>query len=123
MAELVGLVSSTVALVGVAGNVAGRILKLKNFLSQVYDVPDKLSSLMREIEILEPVLFAMEREFNKNTLAGWDDTPARLSLEYCYRALLDLNVLLDDLSKNIDSPKKLKKGKATMKVMLGNDTA
>ncbi|KAI3322787.1 hypothetical protein HD806DRAFT_114696 [Xylariaceae sp. AK1471] len=123
MAELIGLIGGSIALVELVGKVSACILTLKSLLTEIKDVSNKLSALIREVEILEPVVEAMSREFNDNdnNLVNWSDPTVLLSIEYCEKALDDLNIVLGDLVQEINASKKLKRYKATMKAIINKN--
>ncbi|KAI0534222.1 hypothetical protein GGR58DRAFT_65952 [Xylaria digitata] len=123
MAEIIGLIGSIVALNELAGKISACILALKNLLNEIKDVSSKLSAIMREIEILEPIVEGMSREFNdgNNILANWNDATVLLSIEYCEKALGDLTSVLGDLVQETNTPKKLKRYKAAMKTIIKKD--
>lgn len=124
MAELIGLISSSIALVELAGKLSACILTLKTLLTEIKEVSRNLSTLLREIEILELIVVTMGRELNdnnKNKLVDWNDSIILLSLEYAEKALDDLNSVLGDLGEEINTSKKLTKYKATIRAIMKKD--
>jgi hypothetical protein len=128
MTEIVGVVASSIALVEVAGKVGGRSLALKRLWDEVHEVLETIACLMREIEILDPMLAEMENEFaprspdGRPTMDSWNNTSARLSLAYCRQATADLDGLLRDLSADLNAPRRRKRGRAKIKVILEKET-
>lgn len=126
MAELVGVVASGIALAEVAGKVGGRVLALKRLWDEVQDVPETITGLMREVEILDPMLAEMEREFSslgdRPTMDSWNDRAARMSLAACRQATDDLDALLRDLSVDLDAARRRKRGRAKLKVILQRES-
>ncbi|TGJ79237.1 hypothetical protein E0Z10_g9523 [Xylaria hypoxylon] len=122
MAEIIGLIGSIVALNGLAGKLSKSILALKSLLNEIQDVSSKLSAIMREIEILEPIVEGMSREFSDdNKLANWNDASVLLSIEHCEKALDDLAIVLGDLVQETNAPNKLKRYNATIKIIIKKD--
>ncbi|KAH8587979.1 hypothetical protein B0O99DRAFT_747158 [Bisporella sp. PMI_857] len=80
-----------------------------------------IAALVRDIEILEPLLAEIERDFDNIMATGTATGSAKIALSYCRQAMADLDALLEDLSVNLASSRKLKKGKAKMKVVLRKD--
>ncbi|KAH8595340.1 hypothetical protein B0O99DRAFT_483128, partial [Bisporella sp. PMI_857] len=121
MAEILGVVASGITVVGVAGKVGDRFIALKRLLNEIHNVPEVIASLMRDIEILEPLLTEMKKDFDDTIATGTASSTARTALSYCRKAMVDLDTMLEDLSVNLKSSRKLRRGKAKMKVVLGKD--
>ncbi|KAI0866035.1 hypothetical protein F4860DRAFT_458705 [Xylaria cubensis] len=123
MAELVGVVASITPFISLVEKISACVLALRGLLAEIKDVSSKLSAMMREIEILEPIVEAMRREFNVDNykLSTWNDDTALLAIEYCKKALEDLNSVLVDLVEGIGSSRKMKRYKAIMKTIIDGD--
>ncbi|KAI0550793.1 hypothetical protein F4679DRAFT_541451 [Xylaria curta] len=123
MAELVGVVASIIPFIQLVEKISACVLALKGLLTEIKDVSSKLSAMMREVEILEPIVEAMRREFNVDNykLSTWNDDTALLAIEYCKKALDDLNSVLADLVEGIGSARKLKRYKAIIKTIIDGD--
>ncbi|KAI1754568.1 hypothetical protein F4782DRAFT_544855 [Xylaria castorea] len=123
MAEVVGLVGSIISFVQLVDKISACVLALKSLLTEIKDVSSKLSAMMREVEILEPIVEAMSREFNddNNKLSTWNDDTFLLAMEYCKKTLDDLNSVLVDLVQGIGSSRKWKRYKAIMKTIIERD--
>ncbi|KAI1419460.1 hypothetical protein F5Y12DRAFT_720685 [Xylaria sp. FL1777] len=123
MAELIGLIGSSIALVDLAGKITSCVLTIKSRLTEIKDVSNKLSAIMREVDILEPIVEAMSREFSEDNcnLSAWNDGTALLCIEYCEKALTDLSGVLRDLAQEVGTSRKLKRYKATMKAIIKGD--
>ncbi|KAI0438531.1 hypothetical protein F4803DRAFT_88393 [Xylaria telfairii] len=124
MAELIGLVSGSIALVELAGKLSSCILTLKTLLTEVKEASRNLSTLLQEIEILELIIVTMSRELNDSNnskLVDWNDSIIILSIKYGEKALGDLNSVLGDLGQEINTSKKLTKYKATFRAIIKKD--
>lgn len=128
MAEILGAVASGLAVAEVGLKVGGTVWKLKRLWQEVQEVPHTIAFLMKEIEIIEPVLSESEFNFNAQITAfpipspARNGTPAALSSAYCREALNDLRSLVEDLDGAITSEKKRKRTIARIRVVLKKDT-
>ncbi|ETS88140.1 hypothetical protein PFICI_01968 [Pestalotiopsis fici W106-1] len=122
MAELVGLVASSIAIVETAGKVAGAVLTLKKLWDEIQDVPDTIRNLMTEIEVLEPILTVIEDDYNNTGTPIPNDRASNLALAYCRKAVTDLEDLVRHLSVNLQAARRSKRGKAKVRVILEKDT-
>jgi|SRR3569833_52391 len=126
MAELLGTISSAFAVAEVAVRAGSTVSKLRSLWDQVKDVPDTIRDLMTEIEILDPVVSDMEREFLDGALGLspllFNDTGARLSAGYCQAAVQDLRLLIADLAADIEDSRRRKRVAAKLKVVLKKET-
>ncbi|RWA07057.1 hypothetical protein EKO27_g8047 [Xylaria grammica] len=124
MAEIIGVIGSSIALVELAGRISVCVLALKRLLIEVRDVSSKLAAMIREVDILESIVEAMGVEFNNNDsgkLGTRSDATNLLVIEYCEKALVDLNIVLQDLAQEIDAPRKLRRCKAAVMVVMKKD--
>ncbi|CAJ2512991.1 Uu.00g011100.m01.CDS01 [Anthostomella pinea] len=94
--KVVGLVASSITLVEVAARLGAGALKLRELWQQVHDVPETITRLLQEIEILEPVLEQIANEggnhhsasdtfrliFDVSTTADGHEYQARLQLPW-----------------------------------------
>lgn len=128
MAEILGAVASGLAVAEVSLKVGGTVWKLKRLWQEVHEVPETIAYLMKEIEIIEPVLSEFEGNFNAQTVAfttpspAYDSVPAARSSAYCREALNDLRNLVRDLDGAIASEKKRMRTLARIRVVLKKDT-
>ncbi|KAK5634798.1 hypothetical protein RRF57_010511 [Xylaria bambusicola] len=123
MAELIGIIGSSIAFIELAAKISVCILTIKSRLNEVKDVSSKLEGMMREIEILEPIVEAMSKEFSENSddLFAWNNDTTFLGIRYCEKALDELNCVLGDLVHEVDVRQKLRRYKATMKAIYKGD--
>ncbi|CCF40308.1 hypothetical protein CH063_02321 [Colletotrichum higginsianum] len=87
MAEVFGVVVSALTVAEMAGKFGASIVKLKKLWDEVQDVPNEIAHLVRQLEILRPVLAEMEAEFSQRTHRVHRDSAANLSMEYCQQAV------------------------------------
>lgn len=121
MAEVLGVVSSGIAVVGLAGQVAKQAIALKQLWDEVKGVPEGIRALVTQLELLYPVLADMETSFLESPEIYNSLGTARQSMEYCNRAIQDLSVLTGDLSQDINSAEWLRKSKSRIRIVLKKD--
>ncbi len=121
MAEIVGLVASSLALAEVAIKVGGTVTKLKRLWDEIQDVPQTIVDHMKQIEIADSIIWEMENEMKEHAKMNptvTQDIVMRNSIELCRQALQSLVDLVDDLRAQINAQKKMKKRIAKVKVCL-----
>lgn len=121
MAELLGTVSSAIAVAEVGLKVGATIFKLKRLWDEVQEVPESIRSLLMDIEILAPLLQEFESQVDLSSHFQ-SDASAKLSVVYCRAALQELKTLIDGLSKEVNAKKRRKKYVGRLKVVLNNQT-
>ncbi|KAK8135099.1 hypothetical protein PG984_007111 [Apiospora sp. TS-2023a] len=67
MAEVLGAVASSIALVEVAGKAGGAVIKLKKLWDETNNVPETIADLMMQIECLDPAIWEAETHFAQST--------------------------------------------------------
>lgn len=128
MAEILGAVASGLAVAEVGLKVGGTVWKLKRLWQQVHEVPETIKDLMRQIEIMDPVLANHETDLVVQNADLHEQPPTRhsspatLSAAYCREALNDLRCLIEDLDRAIKSETRSRRTFARMGVMLKKDT-
>ncbi|RYP43924.1 hypothetical protein DL768_009555 [Monosporascus sp. mg162] len=121
MAEVVGVVASSVTLADVAIKIGGAVFKLKGLWDEIQDVPQTIAYLMKQIEIADSIVWEIENEVKEHARFNpmiFDDTAMRNSTELCRHAVQNLMNLADDLRIQIDAQRKIKRGIAKVKVRL-----
>ncbi|KAJ3569866.1 hypothetical protein NPX13_g5933 [Xylaria arbuscula] len=123
MAELIGVIGSGIAFIELAAKISVCILTIKGRLGEIKDVSNKLSAMMREIQILEPIVEAMAREFSDTQFYSsvCNNDTTFLGITYCERALDELNKAIGDLVYETGASQKLRRYKATMKAIYKGD--
>lgn len=128
MAEILGAVASGFAVAEVGLKVGGTVWKLKKLWEEVHEVPATIQDLMRQIEIMDPILCDHENTLGNQNIALPTQLPthntasAMLSAAYCREALNDLRHLVEDLDVAIESEKRSRRTLARMRVVLKKDT-
>jgi hypothetical protein len=97
MAEIVGLVASVITVADVAGRIATSTMALKQLWDEVKEVPESINILMDQLELLHPLLAEMDVELAKSRDTIGAVGAASLGLQYCRRAVADLDHLVEDL--------------------------
>ncbi|KAH7129108.1 hypothetical protein EDB81DRAFT_697193 [Dactylonectria macrodidyma] len=111
MAEALGVVSSVIAVIGVAGKLGTSAFTLKRLWDEVQDVPETIQQCIDELEIMTPALKSMESEFQRtHQILQYDET-AKLSLDYCQKAATRLEEMVSDMRRQIETAQK---GKRTL---------
>ncbi|KAK7757364.1 hypothetical protein SLS62_000376 [Diatrype stigma] len=126
MAEIFGVVASSIAVAEVASKVGGVVPRLKRLWNEIQNVPDTINDLMKQIDILDPVIWEMETEINERRASInpmlFNDSALRKSTEYCRVAVSDLTHLVDELNTRVDTERKLKRRLGKLKVVLKAQT-
>ncbi|KAM0268387.1 hypothetical protein ACHAQH_010001 [Verticillium albo-atrum] len=126
MAEVVGVLSGSIAFAEVAVGAVRGAARLRQLWQDVKDVPDTVGALMLKIEILEPIIWSLEQGFSDGSAVETsfliDDTPIKKSAELCRRTLDLFTQLVDDLSAEIAAARGFRRAKAKVKVALGKGT-
>jgi chromosome segregation ATPase len=118
MAELLGLVAGVINVTQLAGQVSVSVFKLRKLWNEVKDVPETITSLMKQLELLNPILSEIEKQVPQIQAAIPTDRLGVLSLNHSRQAAQNLEQLVDDLQKQITSTKRLKKGIIMAKVVI-----
>lgn len=127
MAELLGVVASSIAVAEVAAKAGSAIPKLKALWDEVQNVPETIHHLLKQIEILDPMVWEMENELNahRTTIINpilFNDDVMRRSTQYCRESLQSLTDIVDDMGVQVQNLQKFKRGMAKVKVVLKKKT-
>lgn len=121
MAELLGTIASAIAVAEVGLKLGGTVLKLKGLWNEIQEVPDTISDLMDEIEILGQLVEDFDaQDFAMASTSG--DRSAKLSVSYFQAALRHLGTLAENLRQEVESKKKRKRFSGRVKVVLSQET-
>lgn len=121
MAEALGVVSSIIAIVGVAGKLGTSTFKLKRLWDEVQDVPASIQRSIDELELLAPAIQELESEFERTREMVQHDTAAKRSLECSQKAMVTIEALIRDMEGRIESARRGKKLLTQLKVRLKKD--
>lgn len=124
MAETLGVVASAIAVVQLAGEVSKAVIKFKAFWQEIQDVPYHVRDLLEDIQILEPLLADVQRQFSNNDLPPeyWDAASAETSLAHCELALKTLVEVLKEIEKKVVTTKGFKRKMLAAKIMIREET-
>ncbi len=121
MAEVLGIVASSIAVVQAAQALSQAILSLTRLWGEVRDVPETIRHLVEDLELSGQIVAEIETEL----LGSSPDSLSisqRLVIERCRQAHRDLSDLVDDLGADIASLRRQKKLFARVKVLLKKDS-
>ena len=120
MAELVGVIASAITFGSVVAQLATSINKLKDCWEQVRDAPEDLKWLMRDIEIFGLVLAEIEDDLAQESVASrlTNSKSAVHSFRLCKEASEELDILVRDLGRDINSPSRLQRSYAAVKMVM-----
>ncbi|KAF9874879.1 hypothetical protein CkaCkLH20_07573 [Colletotrichum karsti] len=116
MAEVFGVVVSAFTVAEMASKFGTSIVKLKKLWDEVQDVPNEISQLFRQLELLRPVLQEMNDEFVQQTHKVHENRAANLSMEYCQQAVGELGRLAEDLQSQVNNAKRTRRNITKLKV-------
>ncbi|CAG7566379.1 unnamed protein product [Fusarium equiseti] len=106
MAEILGLASSIITVVGVAGKLATSTIRLKRLWDEVQDVPASIRRCIEHLELLAPAIEEMDDEFQRTRTMVQNDSAAKRSLEYSRKAVATLESLVRDIETQLNTAKK-----------------
>ncbi|KIL90680.1 hypothetical protein FAVG1_06415 [Fusarium avenaceum] len=104
MAEILGLASSIITIVGVAGKLGTTTFRLKRLWDEVQDIPESIRRCTHNPE--------QTRRMAQN------DNAAKRSLEYSRKAVETLETLVRDMESQITATRKRKRFVAQFKAMI-----
>ncbi len=121
MSEVLGVLASGVALAQLAGAVISNGMKLKQLFNEVKEVPETISYLLEQIDILDPMLWAIDDDRARQLLPDTISTSevfVQKSVQICQKVLHQLTQLLEDLTAQIQSSRMLYRSIGKVKVLL-----
>ena len=128
MAEVVGIISSGIAMAQLAGTIGAAAMKLNGLWQEVKDVPETIQYMMGRLEAVSDVVNEIEAIGDSNL--PHDSVPSHLprpspsplAIQRCEMARKDLENLVRDLSVDIESSRKRKRLMGKVAVVLKKDT-
>jgi hypothetical protein len=123
MAETIGIIASSVAFVEVATKIGSQVLTLKQLWEDIKDAPHTIRSLIDDIDLLNLLLQEMEADFSTlhSDAIAWNDGVSTHIMKCCRKALDDLTASANELSLELNSTKRLKRGAVKGKLALKRD--
>lgn len=103
MAEIIGIVASSISITQLAAQVSKSVMELKNLWGQVKELPSDIDFLMRQVESLELILSQMQDDLTQKAMPTlvFDNICVKQSLKLCKEGADKLgtavSVLADDL--------------------------
>ena len=117
MAEVLGVIASSIAVGTLAGKMAHLAWKLKECRDQVKGTPNDIADLLQEIECINLIL-SQTTKYQALPTAFQDDACLKQTLALCEKAVTELSGLLDDLATIIVARKGWKKVSGSFKIVL-----
>ncbi|KAH8425445.1 uncharacterized protein LDX57_003198 [Aspergillus melleus] len=97
MAEVLGILGSSIAVTQLASGVVGGIPKLRQLWREFRDLPRDIDDTLEELEILGQSLLVIQNSVKSNAANAASATIVERSLEFCQTATKDLDKLMMDL--------------------------
>ncbi|EXL91638.1 hypothetical protein NOF04DRAFT_16674 [Fusarium oxysporum II5] len=121
MSEILGLASSNITIVEVAGKLGTNTIRLKRLWDEVQDVPVSIQMCIEQLEILAPAIDEMESEFEKTRNMIQNDSASKRSLEYSRKAVQTLDTLVRDMESQISAARTSRRLVVQLKVRIKKD--
>ncbi|OIW34420.1 hypothetical protein CONLIGDRAFT_4230 [Coniochaeta ligniaria NRRL 30616] len=119
MGDPLSTVASSIALVQAAGKLAKTCQALHSMWQDVKDVPEKIGRLLKSIEIMTLVFAGIERNAcNFRMLFEDDDQLLSDIVKLTLQAVIDLQILVKDLGRDIHAERRTTKLAARVRVVL-----
>lgn len=119
MAEVIGVVSGAITFATVLVQIGKTIITLKECYHDLRDAPDDLRKLVQQIEIFGKILANVEEDLSRNPNPGLENSEAALqSLAYCKEAANELDVVCNDIVRDIKSPSRLRRSFKSVKIVM-----
>ncbi|CRK12973.1 hypothetical protein BN1723_009883 [Verticillium longisporum] len=121
MAEIVGLVASSIALAQVVGKIGGGVLKLKRMWDEVKDVPEAIQDLFKRLDLILPVVARIARDIETGATVFEDMEAVESYILSCQQAISDEATMMNDLLVQIDATKRVRRVRDIVRVALKRD--
>lgn len=123
MAELIGVVASSLTIGSLATGIANSAIKLRSIWNQVHDAPDDILYLIEELEHISYMLADSEEFQQRNPMSSLvlDSTSISRCLQRCKTEVDRLKEFTDRLSNDLEHSSKFKKKRAAAKIVLKKD--
>jgi hypothetical protein len=118
MADPLSTVASGIAIVQVAGKVATTCQALYGLWQDVKDIPENIDRLLKSIKLVTTVLAKIERNSCSVPPDVEEDQLMRDILGFAREAVTELQMLVEELSRDIHAAKRTTKLAARIKVVL-----
>ncbi|KAM0280232.1 hypothetical protein ACHAQH_004190 [Verticillium albo-atrum] len=121
MAELIGLVASSLALAEAVGKVGRDMLKLKRLWDEVKDVPETIQDLFKRLDLILPMVARIARDIETGATVLEDMEAVEGCILSCQQFIADEAAMINDLIVQIDGTKRLKRVRHRVRVALKQD--
>ncbi|KAJ5798310.1 uncharacterized protein N7503_007606 [Penicillium pulvis] len=120
MAEVIGIISGAITFATVVAQISKSIFQIKECWSQIRDAPEELQELIAELEIYDLILREIEQSLSLGPLANAIGTSAHLSrsLEICKKAAERLQVISNELAKDLSPSSRVRRSYSSFKTVL-----
>jgi len=105
MAELVGVVASSIAVAQLASQIVQNIRNIHDFWQSIRDAPKDLSEALEELELLGDTLVELHKNLDRHAGRQLPGAPAIRCMQHCRRVADDLEAIVVDLHKGPDDKK------------------
>lgn len=116
MADAVGLVASVITL----SEVTNKIIVLRDLWRQFKNVPHSIQNQLDQLEALNAVMAKVEAQAKSNTDLGIGT--GVLGVRHCKQAALELDKVIQELQRRIQSTKLLQRTMAKFKAVLEQES-
>mgnify|MGYP005989200243 CR=1 FL=1 len=112
------MLSSSAVTTSLAGNLIKATITLKQLCGKFQDVPDRVTWLVDQLEMLQPMVMDMEATFVSS-----DAKPevAQMCISRCTKALNDLEKISEELKADLSSTNFAKRARARAKAVMKHD--
>jgi hypothetical protein len=123
MAEVVGIVASSISIGELVAQIGSGVLRLKGYWGAVKEAPERIFDLLEEIDDLNSILADVEDDQLRNPISSLllDNTSESKCLLHCQRAADRLKELAAALGTDLNASSQLNKKWAATKVILKKD--
>ena len=122
MAEVFGVVAGAITIGGLAKRLTTSVGTLKRLWDKVRDAPETIRILIKNLELVNPVLSDMEMVFLRLESTALNDRAVKLSMDYCHQAVRDLELLVEDMHGQLTSTKKFNRNFAKFRVPIKKES-
>lgn len=120
MAEVLGIVASTVTVGSLAAGIAKSAVRLRSYWDQIQDAPNDILDSIEQLEDLSHILADIEDEQRQHSVSSliFDPTSTSRCLQRCKEGADRLKELTDAVSVDLESSRKMKRKWGSAKVVL-----
>lgn len=117
MTEVLGVVSSVIAVTGLAGQLAKHTLSLKQLWGDAQDAPQSVSALNDQLTVAGMIIAEIEASFVQAPPDFCNTPTAKLIVQQCKTVVDDIGSLVDELSESLTSSSWVKRSKGRLKAV------